>query len=326
MIRHLLLVILLCHVCGPVLPVQAQSPLRGPASEQRPAAPNERIHQPADWLPQPIRAWGQKAMGRIILWQAQIRQQAGAYARQIQENPYGPALGWFLGLAFVYGVIHALGPGHGKVYAGTWFLTRPARVSHAFLMGGLMSLLHVLAAVVLVLLFYGLFKASGLGSVDTAGRHLQRISAGLISLVGLFMVWKAGRALLLGTSPDSSSSGLSGSSGSYGTDAAPGNRTGLLPLSLAVGLVPCPGAALILFFAITLDILWAGLLAMLFLAAGLAVTTISVALLALLTRNLLAQVTSRTSLVRSRFVHLPALAGGLLITLLGIILFVNPVV
>ncbi len=310
MIRRLLLLILVCQFCWLALPVSAQGPLRGPAA---PAEKSPSASSPADLLPHSVRVWGQKAMGRIILWQAQIRQQAGTYARQIKKNPYGSEMGWFLGLAFAYGAIHALGPGHGKVYAGTWFLTRRARLSHTFLMGGLMSLLHVLSAVALVLFFYLVLKAGGLGSVDASGRHLQQISAGLISLVGLLMVWKAGRTLLRQPSSQIQS------------DDAPARAGGLIPLSLAVGLVPCPGAALILFFTITLDILWAGLLAMLFLAAGLALTTTSVALLALLSRNLLARLTSPGRLANSRLFHLPALAGAILITLLGVILFINPV-
>ncbi len=252
-------------------------------------------------------------MARIILWQSQIRQTAGTYARQIKENPWGTAFWSYLGLAFAYGVIHALGPGHGKVFVSTYFLSRRARVKQGVLMGSLMSFLHVLSAVILVFLFYFVLKSGGLGSVDDAGGHLQKISAGLIVLVGLFLAWKSLRSIFQDSSDQCAC-----------CNSDPDNK-GILSLCLAVGLVPCPGAALILFFSISLDILAAGILAMFFLAAGLALTTVSFALVSLWARNILARAFSSTFL-SSRIYHIPALIGAVFITFLGAILFFNPVV
>ncbi len=288
----------------------AQSPFMTPAKDQD--KQKEQSFTPADLVPGWIKDQGQKAMAAIIAWQGQIRQKAGTYARQIRENPWGGAFWSYLGLAFAYGVIHALGPGHGKVFVSTYFLSRKARVSHGILMGSLMSFLHVLSAVVLVTLFYFVLRAGGMSSVDEAGRHMQKISAGLISLVGLFLAWKSLKSVFHG----------------HGQDCAcckkETDKKSMISLCLAVGLVPCPGAALILFFSITLDILPAGMLAMVFLAAGLALTTISFALASLFARNLLARTVTKVS-ISPRLYHVPALLGAAFITFLGAVLYFNPV-
>ncbi|MBR9981834.1 MAG: hypothetical protein KFF50_12475 [Desulfatitalea sp.] len=310
-------ILLLCLLlCWPIA-AAARSPFQPPPPQQQ---QEERKTDPAfaigDLLPERVRAIGQRAMATIIVWQAHIRQQAGAYARHIKENPWGAAFWSYLLLAFAYGVIHALGPGHGKVFVSTYFLSRQARAMQGILMGILMGGLHVLSATVLVLIFYLVLKSGGLGSVEAASRHMQTISAGLICLVGLVLALKAARAICRGGTPAGTHQ--------HGQPPAADTRS-LVSLSLAVGLVPCPGAAIILFFSITLDILPAGLLAMLFLAAGLALTTSGFALAALLVRRLFGRATPRAGRSNSRLQHLPAMLGALFIFVLGAVLLFNPV-
>ena len=55
-----------------------------------------------------------------------------------------------VGLAFLYGVIHALGPGHGKLVVASYFLARDARIMRGLLMGLQIAVCHVLSAMVVV--------------------------------------------------------------------------------------------------------------------------------------------------------------------------------
>lgn len=310
MIKNSILIFTLLLLAGFCLDSFAQNPFQTPPAQQEKKQPRTDIS--TNLMPQWLKDHAQKAMATIITRQAQIRQKAGVYAREIRENPWGKAFWSYLGLAFAYGVIHALGPGHGKVFVTTYFLSRKANIKHGVLMGGLMSFMHVLSAVILVFLFYFVLKAGGLGSVDEAGRHLQRISAGLITFVGLFLAWKSLKAIIHKQSDE------------CGCCTSSTDNKSILSLCFAVGLVPCPGAALILFFSISLNILPVGLLAMLFLASGLALTTIGFALASLFARNTLAKIATSTN-INPRFYHIPALAGAILISLLGGILFFNPI-
>lgn len=288
----------------------AQNPFQAPAGtpeKQEQSSLFERA------LPEWVVEQARKNMARITVWQHHIRQKAGVYARQIREEPWGPAFWSYLGLAFAYGVIHALGPGHGKAFVGTYFLSRKASIKQGLMVGSVMSTLHVLSAVILVFLVYFIFKAGGMGPLDQAEARMQKISAGLIFLVGLFLAWKSGRAMF----------------GRHQTEcgccSSGADNKSLLSLALAIGLVPCPGAALILFFSITLDIIFAGLMAMIFVAAGLSVVTAGFALAALFARNQLARMTTAGGFISPRLYHLPAMFGAFFISFLGIALYFNPV-
>ena len=54
-----------------------------------------------------------------------------------------------LAFAFLYGVLHTLGPGHGKVVVVSYFVSRDARLWRGVLMGVQIAVTHVLSAVAL---------------------------------------------------------------------------------------------------------------------------------------------------------------------------------
>ena len=56
-----------------------------------------------------------------------------------------------LGIAFLYGVIHAAGPGHGKALVGFYFLKQGGSFKKAFKMGYLIALVHATSALLLFL-------------------------------------------------------------------------------------------------------------------------------------------------------------------------------
>ena len=312
MIRIVLSSVFACCVLFFSMDAFARNPFQIPGQQE--GKKEEASFKPGDFLPGWVKDPGQKAMGKIIVWQSLIRQKAGNYARQIRENPWGSAFWSYLGLAFAYGVVHALGPGHGKAIVSAFFISRRASIRQGVLMSGVISSLHVFSAVILVCLFFFILKTGAIKSVDETGVYLQKISAGMICLVGLFFAYKSVRAFFYGHEENCKS------------DCPKNDVKDLLYVSFAAGLVPCPGATLILFFSITLDIFTAGLTAMLFLALGLAVTTVSFALFALFARHILSGLISRAHVIRPGFYHLPAMAGALFIAFLGIILFFNPVV
>jgi nickel/cobalt transporter (NicO) family protein len=267
--------------------------------------------RPGGYLPEPVLQAGGRALAVIVTWQGMIRHKAADVAREIKQNPMGPAFWAYLGLAFAYGVIHALGPGHGKVFVGTYFLTRNATLGQGVLAGAFIGFLHVFSATILVLLFYFILGGGGPGGVDQAGKQLQTISAAMVFLVGLFLAGRSGMKICRGRGPGPEDDRPAGS-----------EKSSLAALALAVGLVPCPGAAVLLFFSISLDLLVPGLLSMVFLALGLAVTTTAFGWAAFYTRRALAgKIPDRSP---GRLYHLAGLAGGVFISLVGAALFFTP--
>ena len=89
----------------------------------------------------------------LSVWQKKLRGHLTHVSRDIRENPWGRSFLLFLILSFVYGVIHALGPGHGKSIVFSYFLSRPGRYVHGVLMGNVITFVHVFSAVAIVLGF-----------------------------------------------------------------------------------------------------------------------------------------------------------------------------
>jgi ABC-type nickel/cobalt efflux system permease component RcnA len=95
-------------------------------------------------------------------------------------------------LAFAYGVLHTLGPGHGKVVVASYFLSRDAQLMRGFLMGLQIAVFHVLSAAVTVALAdLVLRQAFGSAPAEVAGVRLA--SYGLIALIGCSMLVQAVR-------------------------------------------------------------------------------------------------------------------------------------
>ena len=86
----------------------------------------------------------------------------------------------FLGSAFVFGMVHALMPGHGKSVLVSYHLGRPGRNIDGVMTGTLLALTHVGLAVVLVLAGIAVISRS----IATGGRappFEARWSAALIT-------------------------------------------------------------------------------------------------------------------------------------------------
>ena len=72
------------------------------------------------------RAWPQVLMQSAV-WQRSLNLELSRLLQAVAENPAAAGLS-LLGFSFVYGVLHALGPGHGKIVITTWLATHPAKL------------------------------------------------------------------------------------------------------------------------------------------------------------------------------------------------------
>lgn len=92
-------------------------------------------------------------------------------------------------------------------------------------------------------------------------------------------------------------------------------------LSLAVGIRPCTGAILVLIFALTQGIFWAGVFATFAMALGTAITVSTLAVLAVLSRDWAARVAGGGSVWVDRVQVGAGLLGSGLVFLMGLALF-----
>ncbi|HZA67771.1 MAG TPA: hypothetical protein VE592_12510, partial [Geminicoccaceae bacterium] len=270
------------------------------------------------------RAGGPLAMvGRALLtFQRETNRLIAQHMRAIREGETSVPLLIGVALAFAYGVVHALGPGHGKLVVASYFLTREAQVGRGLLMGVQIAICHVLSAVVAVALADVLLRqAFGSTATETGGVRLA--SYGLIGMIGIVMLTQAARRSWLrrqGVEVGNACCDHGRASSDHGHGQV-GTRTEQGALSVGVGLVPCTGSVLIMLYALANDILYAGVLLVAAIAAGMAITMGALGILSVVARRAVARRVETVGNGPGRFAVAMDYASALAITVLGAVLF-----
>jgi nickel/cobalt transporter (NicO) family protein len=205
-------------------------------------------------------------------WQKFLRGRLVVLGKDIRENPFGISFWSFLLFSFIYGVIHAIGPGHGKTIVCSYFLNRPGSLYQGLLMGNLITAIHVFSATMVIMLLYLIFEQTGMAGFEDFNPKLQKISYSLLIAIGIYL---AGKSIYLIKKGDMANP----------EECSAADLKSLIVTSIATGLIPCPGAAIILSFTVILGITETGLLAMVFIAIGMGLTTSTIALLTIYFRK-----------------------------------------
>ncbi|WP_456268032.1 nickel/cobalt transporter [Kushneria sp. AK178] len=259
-------------------------------------------------------------------------------------------------LSLGYGIFHALGPGHGKAVVATYLLTQRAALGRGLVMTASAALLQGVVAIVMVtVLVLGFGWLTREAMAGTA--WVEKASFVAVTALGLWLVVRAGRGLyrlraraslpaatdsvppaalrLTPTRRDNAaamtplshvSSGPCHCGRTHHIDPMTSGRhwRDMAAAILSIGLRPCSGAVMVLGVAAMLGFWWAGVLAVLAMSVGTALSTSVLAALTVLARRHMAHLFQRAGSRQPLGLgHLLALLGGVLITLLGITLLIN---
>ncbi len=225
-------------------------------------------------------------------------------------------------VAFLYGVFHAAGPGHGKFIVTSYFLARNAPVVRGVMMSGLISFLQAVSAILIVtvlVMILGRGRLAVLGQVVT----LELVSYGLVVLLGLYMAWGAFR----GVDCDHGADGHHAPVGHHDHDGTarptPWFRRlgGMMPVAIAAGVRPCSGAIILLLFTMANGLYFLGVLGTLVMALGVAITVSIVGMLAIGTRRSIFRFTGDGGVARLWLLRGVGIVGSLLVALIGALLF-----
>lgn len=247
-------------------------------------------------------------------FQRTANREIGRHLKAIRDGQGSAPLIVGLLLAFLYGAVHAAGPGHGKLVVVGYFLSREARTGRGLVMGAQIAALHVVSAVVVVGLADLLLRRT-FGGAPAEVPAVRVASYALIVGIGLMMLARAARRLLAAgrATAESGQIGGAGPAPDHGHAHrhAPGCGCGAHAragegglLALAVGLVPCTGSLLILLYALANDMLAVGLGLVGAIALGMAITMGGLGLLSVWARRFVLDRLEQASSVRF-------LAGGL---------------
>jgi nickel/cobalt transporter (NicO) family protein len=255
-----------------------------------------------------------KIVQTVIPVQKELNKKLSDLAYEIKYTKSKKALFIVLALAFVFGMAHALSPGHGKTLVFSYFLSKRANVTKGILLGNLIAFLHAGSAVIIVLLLYlvfFVFKKSYLVCFSNASQGINIISYIFISLLGLFLLIKA--IFIVDKKKDKKNYSLIHRHKKYDK---------IIPSAVFVGIVPCPGSLIILLFAVSLGLLQLGLMAVVFIALGMGVTISITGILTKFFKNKIIKISSKRKKTGKTFQKTTEIIGALIILCLGLFLLV----
>jgi ABC-type nickel/cobalt efflux system permease component RcnA len=160
------------------------------------------------------------ANANLVASQATLRDALGNYFYSWKQSDSHGLFWGIIGVSFLYGILHALGPGHRKTVIFSLYLTRGAPAWEPAGTGVLLSLLHGGAAVVLLLSMRGLSGAIS-GRADDITNWIEGSTYLVLIAVALILAGLALKDLVSGSETKS---------------------TGAMSLGtiLVTGLYPCP--------------------------------------------------------------------------------------
>lgn len=309
MSRLIIRLFMLMLLALPLSPALAQvGPMRGaPAATATQTAPEES--------------------NSVMRWlAAQQRDAAFKFRRLLIELRDGGS--WFalltaVGLAFLYGVFHAAGPGHGKMLVISYFLGRDSRLAEGLRMGVRIALTHVASALAIVAALFLLFEGTPAPDFEST-REVRLIAyAGIIAL-GLWFLLEAAERVRKGRAPaecghDHGQGHGHGHHHGHGHDHPPRDVWRARLTGWMAGAVPCTGAIIVLVFCAANGLWLTGLLMVSAIALGMAATMTGLGILTLVARGWVSRWAQRRP--RAGFWSLVmALTGPALVTLGGMVL------
>ena len=186
----------------------------------------------------------------------------------IKETDSLLSYSWLLFFSFLYGVLHAIGPGHGKSLVSAYFLSENHSKTKALSISLLIGVVHTFSAFLLTLTLYFILNVLFANIFTDVEKVATKISGGVIILVAVYLLYKkytykkkmtfSIQNPNLTTSHTSSSCGC-GACSTKSTD---------LGVILAAGIVPCAGTVSVFLFTMGLGVYFVGFLSAIFMSLG----------------------------------------------------------
>lgn len=254
------------------------------------------------------------------------------YLLQLNNHQYTGGL-WLLAGAFMYGVLHAIGPGHGKFIVTTYLSTHQESQLASRVVPFLGSLMQGISAIVFVfVLAVGMNMASG--DLSESRWYIEKISAVLIGSFGMFVIWQALKSLKPKTFSIRQIKPLTRDGHRHGADCGCAHhgvgadithadwktRAGIV---IAIGARPCSGAIMILLFSNALGIVSWGIAAVMSMALGTALSILGLSLAVRYARERTVAWFGEGSEQMRWLVPTVKIIGGGLIILFAVVLFLT---
>jgi len=206
-----------------------------------------------------VRAPSGSGPAALVALQIAFRDRAADFLSAFKKDPKASTIAAVLAIAFLYGLLHAAGPGHRKTVVFSLFVSRRAKPWEPLAAGFLAAFVHA-AAGVAVVLGLGLLRGA-VASLEDTSRTGAYLEAGTFLVLVVLALLLAARKL----------AGILRRRGGDGETERKEGRLGLYGVVMVTSVVPCPGAVMMLLFALYLGLTAAGVAGVLAMSTGMGI-------------------------------------------------------
>jgi ABC-type nickel/cobalt efflux system permease component RcnA len=217
----------------------------------------------------------------------------------------------FLAICFLYGILHALGPGHGKSIVVGYFLARRGSWKQGVALGTGITFIHTFSAVVLLFILYAILKATVFPAFEVGRVGIEKASYALVMLTGLLLMGIALRDFIRRKKDDGEK---------INTNAS---WKEILGVAAVTGIVPCPAVALVVLFCLLNSMIALSLVSSVVICMGMMVTNIVFGLLAITMRKGIDQSAHKFGKSAKYVYSAATFVGGMVVLASGLVLFSN---
>lgn len=257
----------------------------------------------------------------ILAAQREFQTTLAAAVRALKSGAPGAAFG-LIALGFAYGVLHAAGPGHGKVVLGAWAFSSRAALWRVAAITLTASLAQATTAVVLVLGGALVFDLGREALVGMAEGPVTRAGDLVIAALGAWLVWRGLHGFWrMRERSRHQHDDTCDCNHAHSPDPNVAARAGWSEALLLIGgvaLRPCTGALFVMLLTVMIGAPLVGIAATYAIGLGTALVTLAVALTSASLRDGIAGVGAGSTAPLHAFGHGAELGLGALVILLVI--------
>ncbi|MCK5293716.1 MAG: hypothetical protein KAJ49_03615 [Arcobacteraceae bacterium] len=193
---------------------------------------------------------------QLVMLQYQLNSYISTTIRSLNdENSVSVSL-IILGISFLYGMIHAAGPGHGKALVAFYFTSNSNQHNYkkAFKIGYMISIIHAFSALIFTFGIFFILKTMFRRNFNDFSNIAMQISAVMIMFIGLYLIYEAYKHRKEKEKKEKV------------------KNKSEYAVAFSAGVVPCPGVMTIVLFCIVLKHYILGILAAIFMSIGMGLT------------------------------------------------------
>lgn len=289
-------------------------------------------------------------LGGFFTWvgneQREFYRMMTAALKEMRED--GTAVWVLMGLSFLYGILHAVGPGHGKVVISSYMLANETELKRGVILSFASSMLQAISAIVIVGVGFLVLRGTAVSMTDASG-WLERASYVLIVAFGLWLLWRKLRSIKIERAQvlahahgyeavhhhhdhhhhHHHADGEVCPTCGHSHMPSPKDLGGKMDMRAAlaaivsVGIRPCTGAVIVLSFALLNGLYLGGIASVLTMAIGTAITVSTLATIAVTAKNTALRYSNSTVMSGTVQTGIEIAGAALLIILGGLLLAGN---